>query len=384
VGALDKWIQQLRTSYEYARRQQAEDDELERAQFEADKRSALEEIWSAAPTLVNDDERFLLGNDPTRVAQLIKGRITQAQRQTVADMDQDFLQYQQQKLQDRHAQEAEFQAKLERLQNLSSTGLKSLLDVAPAKETLRYEMVLDPATGQIQKRPRTDKSPDDIRAEEIADYIGAPADVVKEQLADETMKELSRQSAVENYLYSRDQRQYRAQARAEQRALAQAKLQESLQRASTLRYQASLNRIKTFATMPEAAVQDTLTDPNAPPEAKVDAVIARNIRNATQLAKADMADKAFERTVTSIALKNTLDDPVVKTLVLSDDDPAHKQQVINEKISGFIKLLKANPEIAASFRRSPTFADDEIDQIYNPVPENEWSQDSPLRAFLGQ
>jgi hypothetical protein len=97
-----------------------------------------------------------------------------------------------------------------------------------------------------------------------------------------------------------------------------------------------------------------------------------------------MADKEFERTVTGIALKNTLDDPTVKTLVLSDDDPAHKQKVINDKIAGFIKLLKANPEIAASFRRSPTFADDEIDQIYNPVPEDEWSQDSPLRAFLGR
>jgi hypothetical protein len=384
MGALDDWIEQQTNEYAYTRRRQAEEDELERAQFAADKHAALEELWTGAPTLVNDDERFLLGNNPGRIAQLIRGRMAQVQRQTAADMDRDFLEYQQQKLQERHAQDEEFQAKMARLKNLSSTGLKSLLDVAPGIETLRYEMVLDPDTGQVQKRPRTDKSPDDIRAEEIAAYIGAPADVVKTQLADETMKELSKQSAVENYLYSRDQRQYRAQARAEQHALAQAKLQESLERASTLRYQASLNRIKTFATMPEAAVQDTLTDPNAPPEAKVDAVIARNIRNATQLAKADMADKTFERTVTSIALKNTLDDPTVKTLVLSDDDPAHKQQVINDKIAGFIKLLKANPEIAASFRRSPTFADDEIDQIYNPVPEDEWSQDSPLRAFLGQ
>jgi hypothetical protein len=384
MGALDEWIEQQTNEYTYDRRRQEEEDALERAQFAADKHDALENLWTGAPTLVNDDERFLLGNNPVRIARLIRGRMAQVQRQAAADMDRDFLEYQQQKLQERQAQDEEFQAKMARLKNLSSTGLKSLLEVAPGIETLRYEMVLDPDTGQVQKRPRTDKSPDDIRAEEIAAYIDAPADVVKAQLADETLKELSKKSAIETYLYSRDQREYRAQARAEQHALAQAKLQESLERASTLRYQASLNRIKTFATMPEAAVQDTLTDPNAPPEAKVDAVIARNIRNATQLAKADMADKAFERTVTSIALKNTLDDPTVKALLLSDEDPAHKQKVINDKIAGFIKLLKANPEIAASFRRSPTFADDEIDQIYNPIPEDEWSQDSPLRAFLGR
>lgn len=348
---LQQYTAQVQKDHELNKSINQQNQEILRAQREADQTDELQNLMNAPMDM---QKYYSQGYTPTDAfAQSQKDTATAAQQiqanYKVASLD-DLIAGKQQDVQ----ADQQHQARLQQLQGLANTGLSGMKGVPPRTD-LRYNLVVDPATGQASMQPRYDLKEVDIRSQEIADATGIPADVVKDQLKHEQNAAILGQSKLEDLFYKRDRRQRLGQEHVAKMLEHDQNYEYQLEAHDKAKYNDTLGMIKKSMSLPSQIAEQLKQVPGSPDYADAAIEMGQRIREGIQNIANNKALKANKKAASKYLLDHVLSGPAA-------DDFAQNGYT-GKDVQAYIKHIQSTPDYQEMTSFSPNQYVDDLSKL---------------------
>lgn len=363
---LARYTSQLKADHELDKSIRQQNQEITRAQYEADKTDELQNMMNAP---LNMTSYYNKGYNPADAfAQAQKDRQTGTQQieadYKTSELDS-FISGKQQDVQS----DLQHQAKLRQVQGLVGNGLSGLKGVQPRTD-LRYNLVLDPSTGQASMQPRYDLKEEDVRAQEISDATGIPSDVVKDQLKHEQTTAIMGQSKLEDLIYKRGRRQRLGEEHAAKMLEHEQNYDYQVEAHERAKYNDTLGMIRKSISLPRQLADQMKQVPGAPDYADAAIEMGQRMREAIQNIANNKALAGNQKMAARYMLTQVLTGP-------ARDDFA-RNGYSGKDVQAYIKHVQATPEYQTMIKFTPNqYADD-----YGKLMD--MSETPGLEGLLGQ
>lgn len=198
---------------------------------------------------------------------------------------------------------------LERLQNVNQKGLRAFDQIAPKIAGLRADLVFDPTTGTVTQRAKPIVNENTVRAQELADYLQLPVDVVQRQWTQERLqandalwKQFRRGLTLE-----KDRRAEERAEKAEERAARSAERAElsfarELDAAQFARGMRMYDAAEKLMKYPKGMVDSLINNADTHPEMQIAASLGDALRQGADRARAEKDAKKQEEVVRTTAM----------------------------------------------------------------------------------
>ena len=317
MGALDNYLNQL-----------VNERNIASDRFEDEYRQSALESRMYAQDMSNEIDSAPITLNPGEYLEDVVANRELQKKQLAADADYEHYQRSLDIDSRRQAYDDTFASKYARIKYIKNRGIAAVGKDAPGISTLRQEMVLDPATGQVSAVPKklSAAEEDEVRVKEIALWMDLPEYVVRQGAVEEYNTALDTSVKLENIEYRRAQRKA-----AELKGIDQAqRIAERAEKARKMRISQDVEQVKTLSTVPTNVIDNLLSRSDVPEEARNNAAVAKGLRAAKESLARGVTEYKTTKERRNLAMDRILSEDSIKQKIAQGElDPIDLKSLID-------------------------------------------------------